>query len=519
MPDSLLNPTSHALAGADRGFIKRFAALATAEPDRPFATYNGQTLTFGALHDMSDRIAAGLQDLGLRPGERAAVMLANSPAAVALLFALAKAGAVWVPLNVQLRADGLRYILDHAEPRLIIVSNEFLPLIHGCGTAIPGAAVIVQGATHAGPSLSALLQTPHRFTGPLPDPAALFAISYTSGTTGPPKGVQMSHRMLRLAGEGACLVSGARDNDVLFMWEPLYHIGGSQLLVVPLLRRVILHMVPRFSATRFWAEVIAARATHIHFLGGILQILLKQPPSPQDRAHGVRIAWGGGCPPDVWVAVQDRFGVEVRECYGMTEASSFTTFNDTGLVGSIGRPLPWFEVTLLDPAGAPVPQGARGEIVVRSTDPDAITSGYFRNPEATARALRGGALHTGDAGSIDGQGNYTFHGRMTDSVRVRGENVSAWEVEHVVAVHPDVEDCAIIGVAAVIGEQDIKLFVKPKQGAIIDPAALSHWLTERLPPYQNPRYIALVEEFERTPSLRIMKHRLSAACDDCWTRG
>jgi len=156
---------------------------------------------------------------------------------------------------------------------------------------------------------------------------------------------------------------------------------------------------------------------------------------------------------------------------------------------------------------------------VRSDDPRAITRGYFRNPEATAKALRNGALHTGDLGSWDEQGNLLFHGRMSDSVRVRGENVSAWEVEHVAATHPAVEDCAMIGVAAEIGEQDIKLFVKPKHGATLDPASLSQWLTKRLPPYQNPRYLAVVEELERTPSQRIMKHRLSPRTDDCWDRG
>jgi crotonobetaine/carnitine-CoA ligase len=166
----------------------------------------------------------------------------------------------------------------------------------------------------------------------------------------------------------------------------------------------------------------------------------------------------------------------------------------------------------------PVPQGARGEIVVSSTDPRAITIGYFRNPEATAKALRNGALYTGDVGSLDPDGNMIFHGRMTDSVRVKGENVSAWEVEHVAAAHPDVEDCAMIGVASDVGEQDIKLFLKPKPGVRLDPAALSHWLTARLPPYQNPRYLALVADFERTPSLRIMKHRLSDSRMDCWDR-
>src|SRR3954466_793624 len=439
------------------GFIERFVSLAQRDGERVFARFEGEALSFAHLHDQSGRIAAGLRRLGVGRGDRVAVMLANSPAALALLFALAKSGAVWVPLNVQLRADGLRYILDHAEPRMVIARADLIPLLRGCGASLAGATLVAEGEVEGVLPLAGLAAQPGGFNEDLPSAEALFAISYTSGTTGAPKGVLMSHRMLRLAGEGARLVSGARDGDVLFMWEPLYHIGGSQLIVLPLLCRVILHMVSRFSASRFWAEVSAAGASHIHFLGGILQILLKQPPSALDRSHGARIAWGGGCPPEIWRAVEDRFGVEIRECYGMTEASSFTTYNDRGIVGSVGRPVPWFSVELVGPDGAPVSGVERGEIVVRSQDPLAITQGYFRDPDATAKSLRGGALHTGDMGAWDSSGNLYFHGRMSDSVRVKGENVSAWEVESVAAVHPGVEECAMIGVSAEVGEQDIKL--------------------------------------------------------------
>jgi crotonobetaine/carnitine-CoA ligase len=297
----------------------------------------------------------------------------------------------------------------------------------------------------------------------------------------------------------------------MFMWEPLYHIGGAQMIVLPLIRDVTLALVEHFSASRFWQQVHASGATHIHFLGGILQILLKQPPSALDRQHGVRIAWGGGCPREIWRPFEERFGTQIRECYGMTECSSITTFNDNGTVGAVGKPAPWFKVALIDAAGAPVSVGERGEIIVRTSLPGAITRGYLQNPDATARALRGEAFYTGDLGSFDADGNMYFHGRMTDNVRVRGENVSALEVEQVAAKHPAVEDCAMIGVAAEIGEQDIKLFVKRRADAALTPAELSDWLAKRLAPYQNPRYIAMIDDFERTASQRVMKHKLAAS--------
>jgi crotonobetaine/carnitine-CoA ligase len=330
--------------------------------------------------------------------------------------------------------------------------------------------------------------------------------------------------MLRFAGEGVALAGDIAAGDVLFMWEPFFHVGGAQMLILPMIRDVTLAVAPRFSAGRFWDQVRAAGATHIHYLGGIIQILLKQPRSDLDRRHRVRIAWGGGCPVDAWRPFEERFGVRVRECYGMTEASSITTYNDAGVLGSIGTPVPWLSVDLLDEQGRPVQAGERGEIVVQALRPGPLFAGYFKDPDATARALRGGAagwapvLHTGDLGSRDAAGRFYFHGRLTDSIRSRGENVSAWEIEHIAAAHPAVEECAAIGVPAEIGEQDIKLFVKARAGMDIDPRALVGWLSERLAVYQVPRYIAVVDDFRRTPSQRIVKRELSQATDGCFDR-
>ena len=500
------------MVGSD-GFVPLFEARVRADGARIFARYNGAPLSFVALERMASALAASLRKRGLAPGDRVACMLRNGPGVLAVMFGLAKAGLVWVPVNVQLRGEGLRYILEHSAPSLILAEADLVAAIETSGAGLPD--MLVSGGED---ELGALLAGDASFDAPPPRSDACFAILYTSGTTGPPKGVMLSHQMLRLSGEAVALVSTARDGDVFFVWEPLYHIGGAQLIVLPLIRDATLAMVDRFSASAFWRQVQDEGATHIHFLGGILQILLKQPPGPGDRSHGARIAWGGGCPRDVWRPFEERFGMTIRECYGMTEASSVTTYNDSGTVGAVGKPLPWFSVELQDDDRGPVGAGERGEIVVRSSRSDAIFPGYFRNPDATAKALRGGALHTGDLGRFDPAGNLVFLGRMTDSVRCNGENVSAWEVERVAAAHPAIEDCAMIGVAAEVGEQDIKLFVRPKPGMAIDLPALSAWLGERLASFQNPRYLAVVDEFERTPSQRIMKHKLSRATEGNWDR-
>ena len=499
------------------GFLPALAFWSGADPDRLFAHILGVPYTVGALDRDSNGLAAGLRDAGIRRGDAVAVMLRNGRAALATLFALAKAGAVWVPLNVQQKGAGLRYVVEHSAPRAIIVETDLLAVLHDCGAALDGISIIAH-EPGADTGLEKLLASGRPFDEPAPAGDQPFAISYTSGTTGPPKGVIVTHAMLRFAGEATALATKVRDGDVLLVWEPLYHIGGAQTVVLPLIRDVHLALVERFSASRLWDQARACGGTHVHYLGGILQILMKQPESARDRDHPVRVVWGGGCPRDIWRAFEDRFGVTVHECYGMTEASSFTTVNHTATLGSVGRAVPWLSVDVLDADGKTVPTGAQGEIVVAAKHPAALFKGYLNNPEATARALKGGRLFTGDLGSFDADGNLYFHGRMTDSMRCRGENVSAWEVERVVANYEAVEECAVIGVAADIGEQDIKLFVKPKANATIDPHELSRWLQSQLASYQVPRYYVIVDDFERTPSHRIMKGRLPRDTQNAWDR-
>ncbi|AOB31436.1 AMP-dependent synthetase [Bordetella sp. H567] len=457
-------------------------------------------------------VQAALAAQGIRAGDRVAVMLDNSPEHMALIYALMLMGAVWVPVNTRLKTAGIEYLARHCRPTLFIAGAEYLPLVHAAARAAPDTRVTDDAILRAPPDPAAqLVCAPMR-------PEDQLCIIYTSGTTGAPKGVLFTHRMMRIAAESALIVADVRDGDRLFLWEPLCHIGGAQMLLVPFLARAMLCAVPRFSASRFWSQIEQGRCTQVHYLGGILDILMRLPASAQPRSHPIRLGWGAGVAKQNWTAVRDRLGIALRECYGMTEGSSFATVNTDDRAGSIGKALPWLTVELQDDDGRPVAAGELGQIVVSSAIPGTFFSGYLDNPEATAQALRDGKLHTGDIARADADGHLYFVGRRSDSMRIRGENVSAWEVERVASTHPDVAAAAAIGVASEIGEQEILLYVQWRDGQARPFEDLSRWLGERLASYQWPRYYAAVNRFELTPSERIRKHTLPRSPAPAWDR-
>lgn len=441
-------------------------------------------------------------------GDRVAVMLGNSAEHIHLIYALMLSGLVWVPVNTKLRRAGLEYLLEHAEPKLFVSEAEFDAVIDGIDYG--NARRVALPGFDAGDTTAPLLTPPIDAHDPL-------CVIYTSGTTGAPKGVVFTHRMMRIASEAALRVADVQPGDRLFLWEPLCHIGGAQMLLLPFLETAGLFVVQRFSATHFWAQIARARATQLHYLGGVLDILMQLPDAAQPASHTLRVGWGAGASAASWHAIETRLQVRLRECYGMTECSSFATLNTSGKPGSIGKPLPWIDVELLDELGLPVADGEAGEIVLSSRVEGAFLPAYLKNGEATRAALRNHKLHTGDSARRDPDGDLFFVGRRTDSMRVRGENVSAWEIERVFASHPAIQASAAIGVASAIGEQDILLNVQFKDAAV-GWESVHAWAAERLASFQLPRYYRAVPNFELTASERIRKHLLPRTVDDAWDR-
>lgn len=477
-------------------------ATAAAWPDRVLAVQDGRDTTLAELHALALAIAGELRAAGVRPGDPVLTMLGNGVHHIALFLGICLAGALHVPVNPESRGPSLVHALKLARPVLAYAGAEAIGRLREAGLGADCAVIEADGwripDRHA----------PCRAEAAPAGPETIRSILFTSGTTGPPKGVQVSERMLIASAAGCALASDCREGDVFLMWEPMHHIGGPQLLVMAMLNGTKLVLVPRFSASGLWPEVRRHGVTKLHYLGGILEILLKARPDPGDRDHPVRLAFGGGCRNEVWKAFESRFAIPIREVYGMTEASSFTTVNVRGVVGSAGTAVPWFDVELLDQDARPVAPGGQGEIVVRSRHSGLFTPGYLDAPEASARLLRDGRLFSGDLGRMDEAGNLRFIGRVTDSLRRRGENISAWEVETALGAHPAIAESAVTGVPATIGEHDILCFVLMKDGEPFDPAALSAWCRETMPPHHVPRYWKQVDGFERTPSQRIRKETL-----------
>jgi len=479
-----------------------------------FLLFEDRQYTFGEINDAANRFANGLLAQGLVPGDRVALMLPSHPDHIVAILALAKTGLVRVSVNTSLLGAALDHFFTQFEPRALLIDTAYEEQTRAVLASGKTEKVIWRGSAVKN-GFAGLIAYPDN-QPPRVAPAAddIIALTPSSGTTGPPKGVLKSDRTLRAGPMGTLRLTGAKPGDVFFLWESLHHGAGVAVLIAAILEKITLAMVEHFSASQFWNEVRRRRATHIHYLGGVLPMLLKQPARADDREHSVRIAWGGGCPLETWNAFSARFGVQMREGYGLSEMITFVTINIDGPIGSIGKALSYFDVKLVDAAGAEVEVGAPGELLVRAREPGLHFLGYFRNEQATREAMAGEWFRTGDLVKRDAEGWLYYAGRTKDSVRRRGINISAWEVERVVNDHPAIEECALVGVPGELDDEELKLIVRLVTGKQLDPAEFLQWCEPRLPRFQIPRYLETIAEFPRTPTQRIRKNQLARTVEN-----
>lgn len=494
----------------DETIAEALERRARLEPHAEYCRFHDTVLSISSLKRRVDALAGVLHGHGLRRGDRVALMLPSHPDHLVAIFALAKLGLVRVPVNVHLKGPSLAFLFEQFEPRALLADREFAQALHGELGKVEH--VLWRDEAFAASSVEPPREAPRAVVGP----DDILAITPSSGTTGAPKGVLKSDRTLRAGALAILRLTGALPGETFLLWESLHHGAGVAVAISALLGGTRLAMVERFSASRFWDDARRHEVTHIHYLGSVVSMLLNQPVRDDDRSHGVRIAWGGGCPPELWQAFSERFGVRIREGYGLSELITFVTVNVDGPPGSIGKPLSHFDVMLTDAQGRPVEEQQVGEITIREREPGLGFLGYFHNAKADESARRDGWFRTGDLARRDAQGNLYFSGRSKDIVRRRGINIAAWEVERVVRDHPGVEEVALIGVPSALGEEELKLFVRLRAGQQLDPLDLIRWCDARMPYFQIPRYVSFIDEFPKTATQRIRKNELPRGLDGVW---
>jgi crotonobetaine/carnitine-CoA ligase len=511
-------------AGSWQKSLGDFLAEAAARrPDAVFVKIAGAALTYRQFHDQARKVAGLYRSLGIGAGDRVCLVLPNGPEILLSWFGLSLLGAIAVPVNTAYRRDELAYILKDSGARALVAHADFLDAAGAAAALAPGLATRLRvggagaapdGWTGFGVAFDAAEAPPV-----LPDVPhdSVSALVYTSGTTGDPKGVMITHAMFVAAGQGFARWTRATAEDRFFTCLPYFHANAQYYSTMGALAAGgTLVVAGRFSASRFWQQVRESRATIVNFIGMMLSVLLKQPPSPRDRDHSARLFYGTPAfAPEVLAGFEARFGVTVMIGFAMTETCYGTIERpDTERRPfSCGQPRehpdPAFanEVRIADAAGRPLPPGTAGEIVIRNP---AITPGYWNSPEKTREAIRDGWLHTGDMARMDADGHLYFVDRKKDVIRRRGENISSQEVEAVLRRHPDVLDAAVIAVPSELGEDEVKAYLVPVLGSAPDAAAILTWCAGALAAFKVPRYVEFRDELPRTPSLRVRKEALRA---------
>jgi len=487
--------------------------------DRPLFRFGVTELSYRDVRELAARSAGRLAEAGVRPGDRVATMCENRLELFELILGCAWAGAIVVPINTASRGAQLEHILDNCGAGLLVVESAnveafaslrsrgsierawVLPPLDG-SSADPGSVAgwNVGGVPAAGESAAAHAA----------GPGEIAAILYTSGTTGPSKGVRCPHAQFYwwgvLMSESLQIVEG----DVMYTCLPLFHTNALNAFVQALVSGATFHLGERFSASRFWARVNAADADVTYLLGAMVTILMARAYEPVEREHHVRIALAPATPARIFDRFRDRFGVQLVEGYGSTETNAPIVAEDPaeGRGGYMGTVRDGFHARVVDEHDEPVPDGTAGELVLRHDEPFAFADGYWAMPEQTVQAWRNLWFHTGDRVVRDPDGWYRFVDRAKDAIRRRGENISSWEVEQAVLEHPSVSAAAAFPIPSELGEDDVMAAIVLEPGEALSAEELIEHCRPLLPYFAVPRYVEFVSELPLTENGKVRKQVL-----------
>jgi acyl-CoA synthetase (AMP-forming)/AMP-acid ligase II len=480
-------------------------------PARPALTCEDRSVTYGELGARCEALAGVLAERGLRKGDRVGLVSKESVDAVTLLFAAARCGAVVVPINWRLSPAEVAFIAADAQCRFVFASAEAVPLtaqIREPGVAIPLEDEVRRAGAEGGAPAPELAV----------DPGDVAAQLYTSGTTGQPKGVELPHdTFFAIAREFHARElrwMGWSPDDVALCVLPLFHVGGLWWLIRGLASGAHNVVLPQFVGWRAIEAIARHRVTKAGMVPAMIQVMLAEPDAEPARLASLRVLAYGGSP--ISPALQERamamMGCDFYQVYGLTETGNMAVclwpddHRTPARLASAGRALPGVSVKIVDEVGRELPAGQVGEVWIRSP---AAMRGYWRNPEATAHALRDGWVHTGDAGHCDADGYLYISDRIKDMICTAGEKVWPAEVEAVLARHPAVREIAIIGVPHAAWGEAIKAVVVPRS---LSPAVtlgdLRTFGRQHLADFKLPSSLDLAEALPRTPVGKVQKRVL-----------
>jgi carnitine-CoA ligase len=473
-------------------------------------------LTFAEFLAATQHVAGGLAELGIGPGDKVALNLANCTEGVIAFFAVGQLGAVTVWSNVANTAGELAYVLGHSDARMLVTSPDYLEVAERAMAQAPGVRqlVVARGAAPDGAvAFTDLLEHDPMTASPAVDPGAPAQMVFTSGTTARPKGVVITHANCLWEGERLSRGFGLEHWDRVLTVTPLFHVHGQAIaLLGPLTAGATAISIERYRATRFWEQIRDHRATQTGLVGTILRTLLAQPKTERDGDHSLRRMFSSINVTDLEKAeFESRFGVELMNGYGSSEAFAMVTM--TPLAGpqrwpSQGLPTLMRQVRIVDEDGRDVPAGTTGEIVFSGVPGRTIMKEYYKDPEATAKTIRDGWLFTGDLGHFDDFGYLYFEGRSKDVIKRAGENVSPTEVETALLEHPAVRQAAVVGVPDDFRDEAVMAFVGTGAGVELSEADLIDFCAERLAHFKVPTVVEVRESLPTTSVGKVEKRTL-----------
>ncbi len=495
--------------------------------DKLYVMHEDRKVSFAEFDAATCRAANGLAAQGAAPGDGVAILMGNCVEYLYLFYGLPRGGFYSVPINVALKGEGLRYILTHSDVKYLVVDDRLYPRFAELEAPVGAIEKVFVHSTTGEPlpagthSLDELLDAPSAKPAIALDPEAMTFLMYTSGTTGFPKGVVNRNRSLNIEGFKLLTSIVYKPDDVLYTCLPLFHANALILTAgFAMTAGLPFGLENRFSASRFWDSIRRYGGTTFNALGAMVPILMKQPEKPDDAENPVRMVFSAACPANLWEAFEKRFGVKIYEGYGAVDGGGVLIWNlGDGPVGSVGRVLN-VEWKLVDEDNNEVPQGEIGELITKVVDKKTGGVEYYKNPEASQKKIRKDWLHSGDLFYADKEGYLYFVDRKTDSMRRRGENISSFEVENIVEKHPAVAECAAFGVPSELGEDEVMIWVKPRQGAELDLKELIGHCAENMAYFMVPRYVDVVEDIPRTGTFRVQKASMKkqGVTDRTWDR-